>query len=40
MNDRFAGDFLDLIKDDNLEVRRVVLALINSAAHNKPSLVP
>lgn len=31
--------FLSLIKDDNLTVRRLSLATLNSAAHNKPYLI-
>ena len=33
------GDFLDTLKDADLNVRRVALVTFNSAAHNKPSLV-
>jgi len=33
------GDFLATIGDPQLEVRRVALVALNSAAHNKPSLV-
>lgn len=34
-----AGDFLKTLQDPDLNVRRVALALFNSAAHNKPSLI-
>ncbi|NWQ60243.1 CAND1 protein, partial [Neopipo cinnamomea] len=33
------GDFLQTVRDPDLNVRRVALALFNSAAHNKPSLI-
>ncbi|XP_027495949.1 cullin-associated NEDD8-dissociated protein 1-like isoform X2 [Corapipo altera] len=33
------GDFLQTLQDPDLNVRRVALALFNSAAHNKPSLI-
>uniref|UniRef100_A0A8C3VA16 Cullin associated and neddylation dissociated 2 (putative) n=1 Tax=Catharus ustulatus TaxID=91951 RepID=A0A8C3VA16_CATUS len=33
------GDFLQTLQDPDLNVRRVSLALFNSAAHNKPSLI-
>ncbi|NWY72366.1 CAND1 protein, partial [Erithacus rubecula] len=33
------GDFLQTLQDPELNVRRVALALFNSAAHNKPSLI-
>ncbi|KFQ56748.1 Cullin-associated NEDD8-dissociated protein 1 [Nestor notabilis] len=33
------GDFLKTLQDPDLNVRRVALALFNSAAHNKPSLI-
>ena len=33
------GDFLATIGDPQLEVRRVALVALNSAAHNKPVLV-
>ena len=33
------SDFLDTLKDTDLNVRRVALVTFNSAAHNKPSLV-
>ncbi|XP_010001683.1 PREDICTED: cullin-associated NEDD8-dissociated protein 1-like [Chaetura pelagica] len=33
------GDFLKTLQDADLNVRRVALALFNSAAHNKPSLI-
>ncbi|NXX17054.1 CAND1 protein, partial [Podargus strigoides] len=33
------GDFLKTLQDPDLNVRRVALALLNSAAHNKPSLI-
>ncbi|CAL2047252.1 unnamed protein product [Caenorhabditis brenneri] len=33
------GDFLVAVQDDDLKVRRVALVVLNSAAHNKPSLV-
>lgn len=33
------GDFLRTLQDPDLNVRRVSLALFNSAAHNKPSLI-
>lgn len=33
------GDFLETLQDPDLNVRRVALALFNSAAHNKPSLI-
>ncbi|NXD66144.1 CAND1 protein, partial [Eolophus roseicapillus] len=33
------GDFLKPLQDPDLNVRRVALALFNSAAHNKPSLI-
>uniref|UniRef100_A0A8C6JW01 Uncharacterized protein n=1 Tax=Melopsittacus undulatus TaxID=13146 RepID=A0A8C6JW01_MELUD len=33
------GDFLKTLQDSDLNVRRVALALFNSAAHNKPSLI-
>uniref|UniRef100_A0A803VTQ0 TATA-binding protein interacting (TIP20) domain-containing protein n=1 Tax=Ficedula albicollis TaxID=59894 RepID=A0A803VTQ0_FICAL len=33
------GDFLRTLQDPDLNVRRVALALFNSAAHNKPSLI-
>ncbi|TPX69285.1 hypothetical protein SpCBS45565_g02598 [Spizellomyces sp. 'palustris'] len=32
-------DFLRLVKDDDLNVRRVSLTTLNSAAHNKPHLI-
>lgn len=35
----FAGDFLKTLQDSDLNVRRVALAMFNSAAHNKPSLI-
>ncbi|KAK1900906.1 Cullin-associated NEDD8-dissociated protein 1 [Dissostichus eleginoides] len=34
-----AGDFLQTLQDDDLNVRRVSLVMFNSAAHNKPSLI-
>uniref|UniRef100_A0A8C8SN09 Cullin associated and neddylation dissociated 2 (putative) n=1 Tax=Pelusios castaneus TaxID=367368 RepID=A0A8C8SN09_9SAUR len=34
-----AGDFLKTLHDPDLNVRRVALAMFNSAAHNKPSLI-
>lgn len=34
-----AGDFLKTLQDSDLNVRRVALAMFNSAAHNKPSLI-
>ncbi|XP_061474480.1 cullin-associated NEDD8-dissociated protein 1-like isoform X4 [Rhineura floridana] len=33
------GDFLKTVQDPDLNVRRVALAMFNSAAHNKPSLI-
>ncbi|XP_068013837.1 cullin-associated NEDD8-dissociated protein 1-like isoform X1 [Melanerpes formicivorus] len=33
------GDFLKTLQDPDLNVRRVALAMLNSAAHNKPSLI-
>uniref|UniRef100_A0A8B9BV88 Cullin associated and neddylation dissociated 2 (putative) n=2 Tax=Anser TaxID=8842 RepID=A0A8B9BV88_9AVES len=33
------GDFLKTLEDSDLNVRRVALAMFNSAAHNKPSLI-
>ncbi|NXL85292.1 CAND1 protein, partial [Alectura lathami] len=33
------GDFLKTLQDSDLNVRRVALAMFNSAAHNKPSLI-
>lgn len=33
------GDFLETLEDSDLNVRRVALAMFNSAAHNKPSLI-
>uniref|UniRef100_A0A1I7SZC2 TIP120 domain-containing protein n=1 Tax=Caenorhabditis tropicalis TaxID=1561998 RepID=A0A1I7SZC2_9PELO len=33
------GDFLVAVRDDDLKVRRVALVVLNSAAHNKASLV-
>lgn len=33
------GDFLTMLQDPDLNVRRVALVAFNSAAHNKPSLV-
>jgi len=33
------GDFLEALKDTDLNVRRVALVAFNSAAHNKPSLI-
>ncbi|XP_026534350.1 cullin-associated NEDD8-dissociated protein 1-like [Notechis scutatus] len=33
------GDFLKPLQDPDLNVRRVALAMFNSAAHNKPSLI-
>ncbi|MCL4126070.1 UNVERIFIED_CONTAM: hypothetical protein GTU68_003675 [Idotea baltica] len=33
------GDFLSMLQDSDLNVRRVALVAFNSAAHNKPSLV-
>ncbi|XP_055935598.1 cullin-associated NEDD8-dissociated protein 1-like [Argiope bruennichi] len=33
------GDFLQTLKDPDLNVRRVALVAFNSAAHNKPSLI-
>ncbi|KAJ3070655.1 Cullin-associated NEDD8-dissociated protein 1, partial [Quaeritorhiza haematococci] len=35
----FIVDFLRLVKDGDLNVRRVSLATLNSAAHNKPHLI-
>ncbi|KAJ1547675.1 Cullin-associated NEDD8-dissociated protein 1 [Nowakowskiella sp. JEL0078] len=32
-------DFLKLVKDDDVNVRRVSLQTLNSAAHNKPNLI-
>ncbi|KAM6387303.1 cullin-associated NEDD8-dissociated protein 1-like isoform 1-T1 [Pluvialis apricaria] len=34
-----SGDFLKTLQDPDLNVRRVALAMFNSAAHNKPSLI-
>uniref|UniRef100_A0A8B9VGZ6 TATA-binding protein interacting (TIP20) domain-containing protein n=1 Tax=Anas zonorhyncha TaxID=75864 RepID=A0A8B9VGZ6_9AVES len=34
-----SGDFLKTLEDSDLNVRRVALAMFNSAAHNKPSLI-
>lgn len=33
------GQFLNTLKDPDLNVRRVALVAFNSAAHNKPSLI-
>ncbi|CAJ0590216.1 unnamed protein product [Cylicocyclus nassatus] len=33
------GEFLQTMTDDDLNVRRVALVVLNSAAHNKPSLI-
>ncbi|XP_030061343.1 cullin-associated NEDD8-dissociated protein 1 [Microcaecilia unicolor] len=33
------GDFLKMLQDPDLNVRRVALVMFNSAAHNKPSLI-
>ncbi|KAG1706621.1 Cullin-associated NEDD8-dissociated protein 1 [Nymphon striatum] len=33
------GNFLQLLDDEDLDVRRVALVTFNSAAHNKPSLI-
>lgn len=33
------GDFLAMLQDSDLHVRRVALVTFNSAAHNKPSLI-
>ncbi|KAJ1350296.1 Cullin-associated NEDD8-dissociated protein 1 [Parelaphostrongylus tenuis] len=33
------GEFLQTMTDSDLNVRRVALAVLNSAAHNKPSLI-
>lgn len=33
------GDFLKMLQDPDLNVRRVALVTFNSAAHNKPSLI-
>lgn len=33
------GSFLKTLQDSDLNVRRVALAMFNSAAHNKPSLI-
>ncbi|XP_069387871.1 cullin-associated NEDD8-dissociated protein 2 [Paralichthys olivaceus] len=33
------GDFLKMLQDKDLNVRRVALVMFNSAAHNKPSLI-
>ncbi|NXE20441.1 CAND1 protein, partial [Ardeotis kori] len=33
------GDFLKTLQDPDLNVRRVALAMFNSAAHNKPALI-
>lgn len=33
------GKFLSALEDPDLNVRRVALVALNSAAHNKPSLV-
>ncbi|KAM7096038.1 cullin-associated NEDD8-dissociated protein 1-like isoform 3-T3 [Ciconia maguari] len=33
------GDFLKTLQDPDLNVQRVALAMFNSAAHNKPSLI-
>lgn len=36
---RNIGEFLQALKDDDINVRRVALITFNSAAHNKPSLI-
>ncbi|XP_075014647.1 cullin-associated NEDD8-dissociated protein 1-like isoform X5 [Calonectris borealis] len=36
---RCIGDFLKTLQDPDLNVRRVALAMFNSAAHNKPCLI-
>ncbi|KAM6980352.1 cullin-associated NEDD8-dissociated protein 2 [Aplochiton taeniatus] len=33
------GDFLKMLQDKDINVRRVALVMFNSAAHNKPSLI-
>lgn len=33
------SSFLSAAGDENLDVRRVALVVLNSAAHNKPNLV-
>lgn len=33
------GTFLQTIQDEDLQVRRVAIVTLNSAAHNKPKLV-
>lgn len=33
------GDFLKTLQDSDLNVRRVALVMLNSAAHNKPALI-
>lgn len=33
------GQFLKTIQDSDLQVRRVAIVTLNSAAHNKPKLV-
>lgn len=33
------SDFLKTVNDEDLNVRRVALIALNSAAHNKPKLV-
>lgn len=36
---RCIGEFLQALKDEDINVRRVALITFNSAAHNKPSLI-
>ncbi|CAI5451602.1 unnamed protein product [Caenorhabditis angaria] len=36
---RHIGRFLGKVKDEDLNVRRVALVVLNSAAHNKPALI-
>lgn len=34
-----SGDFLKMLQDEDMNVRRAALVMFNSAAHNKPSLI-
>ena len=36
---QYIGQFLNLLKDEDLHVRRMALVTLNSTAHNKPALI-
>ena len=36
---QYIGQFLKLLKDQDLHVRRMALVTLNSTAHNKPALI-